>query len=247
MHLIAFVDLDDTLFQTLPKCPADIPPEALTPLGFARDGSPLSYATPRQISFLKWLSEAAILIPVTGRSRNALERVQMNWSRAVCAHGGVILDAPGQVDRAWAENMARGAEAHGGLMSEIAAWLRASAGDVPIAVTIVEEAGTPLYVLAKHSDGDAAALSAVMDAMEPFDAPGWTLHRNGNNAAFLPPFLSKRAAVERLIAELRATYPDAAFLGVGDSITDAPFMALCDFAALPTASQLADAAFLRFA
>ena len=36
---LIFVDLDDTLFQTLRKCPPDVPAERLTPLGFARDGS----------------------------------------------------------------------------------------------------------------------------------------------------------------------------------------------------------------
>jgi hypothetical protein len=37
---IALVDLDDTLFQTRRKCPADVAEDRLTPLGFARDGSP---------------------------------------------------------------------------------------------------------------------------------------------------------------------------------------------------------------
>ena len=47
--------------------------DRLVPLGFARDGSPLSYATPRQVAMIDWLAETAWLVPVTARSRaNAL-------------------------------------------------------------------------------------------------------------------------------------------------------------------------------
>ena len=38
---IALVDLDDTLFQTLRKCPADVPRERLTVMAVARDGAPV--------------------------------------------------------------------------------------------------------------------------------------------------------------------------------------------------------------
>ena len=81
MRAIALVDLDDTLFQTLRKCPPDVPAERLVPLGFARDGSPLSYATPRQLNLLEWLAESAWLVPVTARSREALMRARIKASR----------------------------------------------------------------------------------------------------------------------------------------------------------------------
>ena len=73
------------------------------------------------------------------------------------------------------------------------------------------------------------------------------MHRNGNNAAFLPPFLGKEHAVAYLLPELRRRHPDAPVIGIGDSLTDAPFMQLCDFAMMPAGSQLAAAAFARAA
>jgi hypothetical protein len=39
---------------------------------------------------------------------------------------------------------------------------------------------------------------------------------------------------------LRARFPDSPVIGIGDSRTDAAFMGLCDFAMLPTDSQLAE-------
>ena len=238
-RIIALVDLDDTLFQTLGKCPADCPPDRLTPLGFARDGSALSFATPRQVGFLSWLGETTRLIPVTARSRDALSRAQVPHEAAICAHGGLILNEAGEQDAEWAALMAKGAVERGGRLSALAAALAEAAGNQRVNVRVLEEEGTPLYVIAKHQAGDAAALHRLVAKAVPEVPAGWTLHLNGNNAALLPPHLGKQHALAWLLPKLRARFPDAPVIGVGDSLTDAPFMALCDFAMLPSRSQLA--------
>ena len=112
MRAIVLVDLDDTLFQTLRKCPPDVPQAALTPLGFGRDGGALGFSTPRQAAFLAWLGEAALVVPVTGRSHDALSRVRIPYGAAICAHGGVILDEAGAVDPRWAAVIAARAAPH---------------------------------------------------------------------------------------------------------------------------------------
>lgn len=247
MRAIALVDLDDTLFQTLGKCPADVPAHALAPIGYDRDGAPLSYATPRQLSFLSWLSDSTLLVPVTARSRDALDRVRIDWACAICAHGGVVLDNSGSPDPRWRSRMAAEAGTHGESLSFLSRRILDEAGGVRLRVRVLEEDGLPLYVLAKHPDGDAEALAAVIDRVVAEVPAGWTVHRNGNNAAFLPPFLGKEHAVAYLMPELRRRHPDAPVIGIGDSLTDAPFMALCDFAMMPGRSQLAAAAFARAA
>jgi hypothetical protein len=245
MRAIALVDLDDTLFQTLGKCPPDVPAEALRPLGYARDGSPLSYATPRQMSFLSWLSDSALLVPVTARSRDALDRVRIGWTRAICAHGGLILEGGGEADPRWQARMAAEAHAYSADLSALSKRIADEARGVKLRVRILEEEGLPLYVLAKHEEGDPDALAAVIDRVVGAVPARWTVHRNGNNAAFLPPFVGKQHAVGFLLPELRRQYPDSPVIGIGDSLTDAPFMALCDFAMMPSGSQLGTAALAR--
>ncbi|HYW14667.1 MAG TPA: hypothetical protein VE891_00745 [Allosphingosinicella sp.] len=241
MRAIALVDLDDTLFQTLRKCPPDIPREALTPLGFARDGSALSYATPRQLNFISWLSETAWLVPVTARSRDALERVRIEMGAAICAHGGMIIGGNGRPEPEWVGHVARAAAPHMAMLDRLAQG--AQSADPGLSVRIVTEEGGPgLYLLLKHPDWDEEALGRAVDLLRPEVPADWTIHRNGNNAAFLPPFLGKRHAVEWLLPRLRALHPDTPVIGIGDSLTDAPFMALCDFAMMPTGSQLSAAA-----
>ena len=247
MRAIALVDLDDTLFQTLGKCPPDVPAEALAPIGYGRDGAPLSYATPRQLSFLSWLSDSTLLVPVTARGRDALDRVRIARAGAICAHGGVILDEAGAVDARWRSRMAGESQAHVGSLALLAERVAAEARGAPLRVRVLEEEGVPLYVLVKHAAGDAEALAAAIERIVPEVPAGWTVHRNGNNAALLPPFLGKQHAVAFLMPELRRRYPDAPVIGIGDSLTDAPFMALCDYAMMPSRSQLAAAAFARAA
>lgn len=241
MRAIALVDLDDTLFQTRGKCPSDVADGRLRPLGFKQDGEPLSFATPRQMSFIEWLTDTTLFVPVTARSLDALRRVRIPFGAAVCAHGGVILDDGGTVDAQWAAAMSGKAAGHAaeleGFASAILAGSRRTAA--PINARVLTEDGMSLYVLAKDAEGDAERLNRVVNEAVPSLPPGWTDHRNGNNVALMPPYLGKQHAVRHLLATLRDRHPDLPVLGIGDSLTDAPFMASCDFAIMPTGSQLA--------
>jgi hydroxymethylpyrimidine pyrophosphatase-like HAD family hydrolase len=234
LRAIVLVDLDDTLFQTRRKCPPDVPADALRPLGFGRDGAPLGFATPRQAAFLAWLGEAALVVPVTGRSHDALGRVRIDYSAAVCAHGGVILNEGGEVDPDWAAGIAARAAPHKAMLATLAQ----AAQGTRVNARILAESGTDLYLLLKDPDGDETLLDPVLERVTPMVPAGWTIHRNGNNAALMPPFLGKAHAVRALLPRLRARHPDAPVIGIGDSLSDAPFMALCDYAMMPARSQL---------
>ena len=244
-RIIALVDLDDTLFQSRRKCPADVPEDRLTALGFAADGAPLGFATPRQMGLLGWLSETTLVVPVTARSLGALRRVRLGFGAAICAHGGLVLDEDGAADPAWQEQMRAGAQDDAGELQRLAEAIAAAAGEAGAAVRarVLSEDQVPLYVVAKDDDGDEHALHALVAGAVPELPAGWTRHVNGNNVALLPPWLGKQHAVRYLLEQLRAEAPDATVIGIGDSHTDAPFMRLCDFAMLPTRSQLAERLF----
>ncbi|MFS0735858.1 hypothetical protein ABC347_02295 [Sphingomonas sp. 1P06PA] len=237
MRAIALVDLDDTLFQTLRKCPPGLAETALTPLGYAVDGSPLSYATPSQMALIGWLCETTRFVPVTARGLDALRRVRIPFQAAVCAHGGVVLGDDGAIDAQWAAHAAAASHAIAPDLERLAGSLSAAAPT--LRVRVLTEGETPLYVLAKHPDADDVALHAAVDGVADQVPPGWTIHRNGNNVAIMPPWLGKQHAVAHLLPRLRAAHPDVPVIGIGDSITDAPFMAQCDFAMVPRGSQLA--------
>ncbi len=244
MRAIALVDLDDTLFQTLRKCPPDVPQERLVPLGFARDGSPLSYATPRQVAMIDWLAETAWLVPVTARSRDALMRAHIPFTAAIAAHGGVILGEDGRPDPEWHAHVSASANADAGILHNLRDRIALEAEErrADLRVRVLDEDGIGLYVLAKHQETDEAALHATVDAVLDEVPAAWTVHRNGNNVAIMPPWLGKQHAVAALLPRLRAAHPDAPVIGIGDSLTDAPYMALCDYAMMPQGSQLARAA-----
>jgi hydroxymethylpyrimidine pyrophosphatase-like HAD family hydrolase len=72
MRTYVFLDLDDTILQTRPKCPPD---EPVRPAAYGRDGQPLSFTTDRQQALLD-LFEAATVIPTTARNRDAFRRVR---------------------------------------------------------------------------------------------------------------------------------------------------------------------------
>jgi hypothetical protein len=243
MRAISLVDLDDTLFQTLRKCPPDMAVETLTPVGFTADGAPISYATSAQRAFIEWLTDTTHFVPVTARSLAALRRVRLPYGAAVCAHGGMILDENGDVDLEWDAHIRTQATAHSTTINALVAALNdaATKASLPVHARVQMEGDIGLYPLARHEAADVVALNAVANGVLDQLPEGWTDHRNSNVIAFLPPFLGKQHAVARILPALRARHTDAMVIGIGDSLTDALFMDLCDFAMMPNASQLARA------
>jgi hypothetical protein len=241
--VIALVDLDDTLFQTIRKCPTDVPQDQLTPLGYDKDGNPLSYATPRQMRFLEWLLETTTVIPVTARSLDATRRVRFDYTRAICANGGVVLGEDGKPDMEWTRNLGIEAEPHRAKLEELLGKVRTLAGITgrSLRAWIIEELGVPCYLVIKDNANDATDVESLHAFGEVIrvDVPnGWMYHANGNNIAITPPHIGKATAVARMIPTLRAANPMTTIIGVGDSLTDGPFMALCDMAMCPPRSQI---------
>ena len=241
-RLIALVDLDDSLFQTLRKCPPDVATHDLSVMAVDRQGNPLSFATPRQKNWIDWLQESTVMVPVTARSFDALSRVNLTFEYAVAAHGGIILRGGMLPCQGWHDRMTAAAAFSKTDLDRLAHLLHeaAQACGEDINVRIISEGSLPLYLVAKHVDpAHEAALHALAHDFRSDVPSDWTFHINGNNVAFLPPSLGKHHAVAALLPELRSVYPDLPVLGLGDSLTDAPFLALCDFIAMPGRSQLA--------
>lgn len=231
---LILVDLDDTLFQTRGKC-GDWPDAALRPMSWLKDGEPSGYSTPRQRALLQWIG-AGEIVPVTARSREVLARVEIAAAPAICANGGCILSADGQPDAIWharLEKLAHGETGPAAIHAECTADLCSEA----YRHWVVSENGLDLYAVIKSNKGDEAGLHRLGRTLGTRLPEGWRIHANGNNLAFLPPWLGKRQAAAYMLQQVRSETPERLVIAIGDSHSDAGFMDLADFAMLPTASQ----------
>lgn len=249
---ITLVDLDDTLFQTARKCPPDVPGDKLTAYSWTAECEAISFATPAQVALIEWLQATTRVVVVTARSADALARTRMDYDLAIVAHGGGLVDhhpnaaapeRPLAPDwRAVISQTVDGAALEG-LLADVNEESRQLG--IRVRARIVSEDGLPLYLVVKHHlpDGNDSELHAACAGSLSRLPTGWTPHVNGNNVAFLPPGLGKAHAVEWLLPKLRSQHPDLPIIGIGDSLSDAGFMQLCDFAMTPTHSQLASRLF----
>jgi hypothetical protein len=237
MIRLFLTDLDDTLFQSLKKCPPDT---RLTPAARTHDNSWHSFMTPKQLAFYQWLSADAQMVPVTARSRAALSRVALPFIYgAIVQHGGMVLTPELLPDPLWLEWLAPRLGPYQPKLLALAARLERDLSAWPeLKVTIYQEDGWVFYIGVKNRDKTMWSLGAgEQAAMALGNEPGMWQHLNGNNLAILPDTVRKELAVSWFLERLRAQYPELCCIGAGDSISDLPFLRLCDYALLPTQSQ----------
>jgi hydroxymethylpyrimidine pyrophosphatase-like HAD family hydrolase len=235
MRPVLFVDLDDTLFHSRRKI-VDVLGE---PVAFDNEGRPVSFMTARQRAFFEWLLRDAEVVVTTGRSAKAYSRVGLRLAGyAICSYGGLILQPDGQPERRWQERIGAEAPAHRHILAGLldAVRSRAARAGVDARARTISEGDLDLYLSVKHNREDAGELARLAPTLADELPAGWRLCLNDNNLAVLPPFLGKELAVSWFLREIVGHH--AFVLGVGDSLSDLPFMALCDYALTPSSSQL---------
>ncbi|MEO8600129.1 MAG: HAD family hydrolase [bacterium] len=245
MKKFLFVDLDDTLFQTPGKCGKE---QDLRPAAYLKDGAACSFTTARQRAFFALMQCDMTLIPTTARNRDALSRVDLPFSSySIIDYGGVVLEPDGTVDPVWLALMqADMAQALTGLQ-EVMQIIDDYSESVGLKgrARLIEDCATPFYIVLKDPEKIAERLEQVeREAVAPWIASSlagkdFLIHRNGNNLAVLPKSLNKARAVAYLRQRLEAEHGEIMTFGMGDSKTDARFMAACDYAIIPNGTQLA--------
>lgn len=153
MQAFVFLDLDDTLFQSRAKCPAE---GELYPAAFLRDGSAHSFMTAKQRALWRLLETNMTVIPTTARDWEAYRRVDLRFrSWSILDYGGVIIDASGHPDEDWLESMrAATCTAVSGLKQalEMACDFAATRG-LSVRVRLIEDFGLTFYLVAKYQNG----------------------------------------------------------------------------------------------
>lgn len=237
--LVAFADLDDTLFQTLRKLPGRDPAD-LTPATVDTRGEPHSYCAPAQTALLELLRRGAVtVIPVTGRDPAAMNRVTLPFrSWRVLDHGLTVLNPAGEPDAEWAARVTAHLAPLQDALREHTDDLRPHADALGGRLKVHKAHGVPFMAVLKHPDANAQALAELQTRWEAAVEGNAHLHviANANNVSLLPRALGKAQAVRWL----RDThFPHATLtLGLGDSVSDLPFMRECDFALTPAHGQL---------
>lgn len=243
MKKYLFVDLDDTLFSSLPKCGDE---QDVRAVAFLKDGSACSFTTSKQRAFLSMVSQSMTLIPTTARNSDAFGRVDLAFDDyKIINYGGIVLAPSGAPDQPWLQKMRdEMAAALPGLRRAISIIDEFSQrAGLAGKARLIEDYGIAFYVVVKDPDKVAERLALIdKDALAPWiasEGKEFYVHRNGNNLAVLPKALNKARAVAYVTGLLRDNHGEVLTMGMGDSRSDARFMAACDYAIVPSGTQLA--------
>jgi hydroxymethylpyrimidine pyrophosphatase-like HAD family hydrolase len=243
MQRYIFLDLDDTLFQTLRKCAPD-DHQHLQMRATLPDGTSNSYATAKQQWLWEWLAKDFKLVAVTARDVRAFERVNLPFQEEVVLnHGAVILDKQRNVDAVWMDRIQAALPPYHAKLLEL--WTDVQtfcASDPDFKLRLVQDFDITWYGVIKHKTGTEAALQPLLQTVienhqHVIDGSLYW-HLNSNNLAILPKIINKESAVDYLINIYKQQHPDLLTIGAGDSKTDAAFLGLCDYALIPTNTQL---------
>ncbi|MFT5894056.1 MAG: hydroxymethylpyrimidine pyrophosphatase-like HAD family hydrolase, partial [bacterium] len=196
-----------------------------------------SYMSGSQAVMMNWLLGSTRFIPVTARSTNALKRCNLSFDDyQICSNGAVILMPDGTPDTDWLRKMKHEAEAAAGYLSDLLAFVQNETVPGRFRCWIVEEFGTGFYFCVKSNEC-ADILDELEGGLDSIAGTQLVRHRNDNNLSYTPAAISKRIAVEYLAQKLLCDTRVPVF-GMGDSLTDLPFMATCDMMVIPKNSQI---------
>ena len=237
---IVFADLDDTLFQTARKMTE---PAAQVRLASRATNGSHSYMTEAQAATVAWLLNTTRLIPTTARSSGVLERTTIAFrDYKICSNGGAIITPDGEHDPEWAARTGVLSDAHKDAFAALGAavsGLSGPSGTGGLRHWLVRELDTPVYFVAKISaDTDQGVLDEAERRCRDALRGDLVFHRNGRNMSFTPKGLTKTDAVQEVLNRLPGTDKRPVW-GIGDSVSDLPFMRLCQMLAVPSGSQIA--------
>jgi len=231
-NIFLFIDLDDTIFQTQQKNP-----EATIQVTFAPNSNKNSYMTESQYLFFELFHQAknVKIIPTTARDfrqyHNTFFSQKLHSEIAILYFSGIILDK-GVEDKVWATKIRKA-------FSNLKTSIKQIVIDVQ---TVVQN--KPLFTI-YNVDNYYVTIKASLECPEnlretifsqirSLKTEEYFIHENGRQISLVPLFLDKHHAVNYLINK----YKPELSLGMGDSLSDLPFMQNCDFMILPKNSQI---------
>jgi HAD superfamily hydrolase (TIGR01484 family) len=231
-EILLFIDLDDTLFQTRRKNSQGIIPATRTAL--TGKGS---YMTQAQKLFFDLFNESkkVKIIPTTARDieqyHNTLLSDSARIETAILYFSGMILEK-GHEEKQWQQQIQRAYQQLDKSILQLFIEVKAIIADHPQFILYNVD---DYYITVKaKQDCPIAIRETIFSQLKTMKIEGYFIHQNDRALSLLPQFLNKKFAVQYLIEK----YQPSLTLGVGDSLTDLSFMAVCDFRIFPKNAQI---------
>lgn len=241
MKTCVFTDLDETLIRSRNRHDLDHQ-DVLA----ARDkhGTPICYQSQKQVALLQLMNRADRIIPVTGRSVSAFQRVCLPFiHEAIVHHGAMILTDQGQPEIEYAKRIVDELSSSSQILES--EWIKVQRiiemCSAPLRTYRQTLNGSTIEVCVKHIDASQRLLGRHgMNIYESWRNLGdeVRIHWNGSNLALLPSRVDKLRAVRWLRTRLEDKFGPFLSVAAGDSSTDLPFMSACDFYVVPSGSQI---------
>jgi len=243
MEKFLFLDLDDTVFQTARKC---VSIKGALPASYNLSGDVSSYFLPKQHCLLQELSKQWRIIPTTARTLASYARVNLGincYDGAILNHGATILCAAEKEDLLWRSEIESSLRHLSPLLFQIKQNINTylSTKNMPMQVRITTELNLDYYIEVRHLQKNAIQLQKLLsDYINPLllEYKDFQVYLNNNSLTILPLCVNKSHAVEYKIESLEKQYGEILTMGVGDSLSDLPFMGLCDYIMTPKNTQI---------
>lgn len=246
MTFYLFTDLDDTLFQSRRKCS---PNEPLSVGAVNKEGIPSSFLLPYQEAFLALAKENMRVVPVTGRNLESFQRVKLNFKYgAILNYGGTILTPAGEIDKDWDKKSKNDLEKYQEPLKETRKFILEIVRQnvLTSVVRAIEDPENKLtfYILVKNLDQHKEHLEIIYKNLKEnfassLPCPPWRIHYNDNNLAFIPNCLNKAGGLKYYLDNyIKEKDKPFVSIGTGDSLEDLSFINLCQYALIPSDSQI---------
>ena len=244
MEKFLFLDLDDTVFQTRRKCSSL---EGAIPASYNLQGEASSYCLPKQQQLLKLLDEQWRIIPTTARTRAAYQRVDLaiNFNDgAIVNHGATIINETGSEDELWWQQLEPQLAQLQPLFIDLEQQIKqfSKQHQLDMMTRMINETGLNYYLEVRHNQAlsdelQQLLINCIKPLLQNFEGI-FDSHLNSNSLTILPCIINKTHAVSYRINQLKQHYGEIITMGMGDSLSDAAFISLCDYAMIPKATQL---------
>jgi hydroxymethylpyrimidine pyrophosphatase-like HAD family hydrolase len=241
-RVFVFTDLDDSLFSSKRKH-TKTSDSQITSIN--KRGEIESYATLQQQKLVQMLAALkASFIAVTGRRSSSYKHCIIdqvtNSDYAIVSHGALILDEKSALLPCWIESLnntydmkywqEKLTQTHGQLID----YFISINCEARVRLIIDHDICTYICIKIPVHELQETLLAKINLYLEKLD---FRIHGNAGKFAVLPPYASKELAVNYLIKKLNMSDKDVVF-GIGDSLSDLPFIRNLDFAIFPKSSQI---------